>query len=130
MRMDKFRLLAMSVTMALSFGAGQLQASQIDVQDLLNGNTAFGKKLKWGLSISVLFARDGQIIMVDERGTTEKGNWWVNNSGELCTKFKIESCRKVTRHPDGFYQVHNETNDRLVDWTLAEITKGNPYGLE
>jgi hypothetical protein len=130
MRMDKFRLLAIIVTVTLTFGTGQLQASQINVQDLLNGNTAFGKKLKWGLSISVLFASDGRIIMVDERGTTEKGNWWVNNSGELCTKFKVESCRKVSRHPDGFYQVHNETNDRLVDWTLAEITKGNPYGLE
>lgn len=128
--MDTFRLLAVTVTMLFALGAGQLQASQINVQNLLNGNTAFGKKLKWGLSISVLFAKDGQIIVVDERGKTEKGNWWVNGSGELCTKFKIESCRKVTRHPDGFYQVHNETNDRLVDWTLADIAKGNPYGLQ
>jgi hypothetical protein len=128
--MDKLRLLAFIATMALAFTAGQLQAAQINVQDLLKGNTAFGKKLKWGLSISVLFAKDGQIIVVDERGKTEKGNWWVSGNGELCTKFEVESCRKVTRHPDGFYQIHNETNDKLVDWTLAEITKGNPYGLE
>ena len=110
--------------------AAQVYASQPNVGNLFRGNTAFGTQVKWGLSISVLFASDGQIVVVDERGKTERGVWWVSNNGELCTKFRIERCRKVTRHPEGFYQVHNDDNDRLVDWKLAEIKRGNPYKIE
>ena len=130
MNRNKLRLFLAITTICCVMTTGLSYASQINVQDLLNGNTAFGKKLKWGLSISVLFGSDGQIIVVDERGNTEKGTWWVNGSGDLCTKFARESCRKVSRSSSGAYQVHNETNDKLVDWSLAEIAKGNPYGIK
>ena len=130
MKSNKIRLFLVVMALCCVMTTGVSQATQIDVKDLLKGNTAFGKKLKWGLSISVLFGDDGQIIVVDERGKTEKGTWWVNGHGELCTKFEIESCRKVSRNSSGAYQVHNETDDKLVDWSLAEITKGNPYGLK
>lgn len=130
MNINKIRLLSIITVFALTMGTSMAEATQINVQDLFKGNTAFGKQLKWGLSISVLFRHNGEIIVVDERGQTEKGTWWSNNRGELCTKFKQESCRKVSKHASGAYLVHNETNDKLVDWSLAEIAKGNPYGIK
>lgn len=107
------------------------QASTVNVKKLFAGNTAFGKKLKWGLSISVLFEHSGQLIVVDERGGTTRGKWWVGDDGKLCTELKESLvCRKVSLHDDGHYQVHNHLDDKQIDWTLSEISRGNPYEIK
>jgi len=93
-----------------------------EVRRLLSGNTVNGFYMKPGQSLAIMqkvvieikFYADGGAEQTTDRADsskglyTEKGKWFVNKKGALCTTWKVENkkkCGRIRRLSDGSYEL-------------------------
>jgi hypothetical protein len=103
------------------------------LEKLIAGNTAEGKSVQWEKGMTWYFHKIGKIKKADEHGNKGKGEWNINEEGELCVKFKHgkERCRTVVPRTDGGYDIYGAYYPEAdqLKWTFERILPGNPHDL-
>jgi hypothetical protein len=66
---------------------------------VMQGNTLSGKS-QMGVNYNVYFLPGGEVSYQDQSGRIDKGNWSIDNEGDVCIKWKAPSnlandCYKV-----------------------------------
>jgi hypothetical protein len=97
-----------------------------DLKTLLSGNTVEGKYIKWDTTHKMYFEATGKIRRIDSKNKKEKGEWYINGSGELCISMRKEHCNYVMKRDDGGYNVYRSGT---LKFTFDKIVSGNPYNL-
>ena len=97
-----------------------------ELKTLLSGNTTEGKNIRWETTNKMYFEATGEIRRIDSLNNKQKGEWYVDETGELCIKLRKNRCNEVFKREDGGYNVY--PRDKLR-FTIDKITPGNPYKL-
>jgi len=105
----------------------ETRVSGEELQKLLSGNTGEGKFIKWETTHKTYFEATGKFRRLDSLNNKQKGEWYINKSGELCMVGKHkENCNVVMKRDDGGYNLYVSNN---LHWTLDTIVPGNPNNL-
>jgi hypothetical protein len=103
------------------------------LEKLITGNTAEGQAVEWKKGMIWYFHKLGKIKKIDEHGNKGKGEWFVNDDGYLCAKFKRgkERCRAVVPRTDGGYDIYGTDYPEAdqLKWSFDRILPGNTHDL-
>jgi len=132
----KYNLLAFLAVLFLLFSNTSNASNPLSkeaLEKLIAGNTAEGQAVRWKKGMTWYFHKTGKIKKFDEHGNRGKGEWIVNDDGNLCVKFKHvkERCRAVVPRADGGYDIYGTDNPEAdeLKWTFERILPGNPHDL-
>jgi len=107
--------------------SAETRVSGDELQTLLSGNTGEGKFIKWETTHKTYFEATGKFRRIDSLNNKQKGEWYINKSGELCMVGKHkENCNVVMKREDGGYNLYVSNN---LNWTIDKIVPGNPNNL-
>lgn len=112
--------------------AGKLNAGE--VKQLISGNTVVLESAEGGRVITRYYAANGTFRQLNKKGNkTVKGNWSINDKGQLCNSRKekgvchiIYSRGKVW---ETYVEAHNPTMGNKHILTIKKAMDGNPNGL-
>ena len=104
----------------------ETKVSAEQLKTLLSGNSTEGKNIKWKTTHKMYFDADGKISRIDNLNNKETGNWFINESGDLCIKVRKKRCNQVMKRDDGGYNVYRRGD---LKFTFDKIVNGNPYNL-
>lgn len=66
----------------------ETRVSGTELKTLLSGNTVEGKYIKWKTTHKMYFEATGKLRRIDSLNNKEKGEWYIDDSGNLCISVK------------------------------------------
>ena len=97
-----------------------------ELKTLLSGNTTEGIYPRWETTNKMYFDATGELRRIDSLDNKERGEWYINEAGDLCIKIRKKRCNEVMRRDDGGYNVYRQDTLRF---TFDKVIPGNPHKL-